>query len=290
MTRLPRFDLHAPETVEEATGLLDYYRGNAALYAGGTELLLLMKLGFASFSHLVDVKGLSELGGIALAGEALRIGATVTHRELERSSLIHERWPALVELERSVANLRVREAGTLGGNICFSDPHSDPATFLLTAEAELEVRHGKVDVRRIAADEFFLGPYRTALLPGELLAAVYLPDAPPGSVTVHRKLSFRERPAATVTCLVRVENGRLVEARVAVGSVGPIPVRATEAENLLSGAQPEKNALEAAALAAATACAAVDDANGSAEYKRQLVRVLVTRTLTEAVTHGAMRQ
>src|SRR5205807_9843814 len=110
---------------------------------GGTELLLLMKLGFSSYGHLVDIKGIEELGGIRAENGVLVIGSTVTHREIERSPLVLERLPALAAMERGVANLRVPNGGTLGGNLCFSDPHPDPATFLLALDAAVEHDAGR---------------------------------------------------------------------------------------------------------------------------------------------------
>ena len=215
--RLPPFELHRPGTLEEATALLERHGDDAALYCGGTELLLLMKLGFAQLGHLVDVKGIAELRGVRAEGGTLVIGAATTHRELERSPSVRERWPALGEMERMVANVRVRNAGTVGGNVCFADPHSDPATFLLCADATFVCRRGGAEPRRVAASGFVRGPYRTALEPGELLVAVEVPEPPADAAIVHRKLALHERPAVTVTCLARVEGGRVAEARVAVG-------------------------------------------------------------------------
>jgi carbon-monoxide dehydrogenase medium subunit len=248
---------------------------------GGTELLLLFKLGFAAYGHLVDVKRIAELGGLRADDGSLAIGATATHREIERSALVRERLPALAAMERGVANLRVRNVGTLGGNLCFADPHSDPATLLLVLDAEVELR-GKAGARRLPLSEFALGPYRTALGPAELLASVRVPLPAPGTGIAHRKLAFHERPAATVACAVRAAGGTIAEARIAVGSVGPRPVRADEAERLLAGKPAEADGLEEAAAAAAAAAGAVEDANGSVEYKENLVRVLVRRALAEA--------
>jgi aerobic carbon-monoxide dehydrogenase medium subunit len=284
---LPPFDLHRARSVEEAGELLDRYGDDAALYCGGTELLLLLKLGFASFGHLVDVKPIAELAGVRAENGALVIGATVTHRELERSALVAERLPELAAMERRVANLRVRNVGTLGGNLCFSDPHSDPATFLLALDAEVECRSGQSGSRRLPLCDFVVGPYQTALGPGELLAAVRVPVPAPGTRIVHEKLSFHERPAATVTVAVRREGSTVADVRVAVGSVGPLPVRARDAERVLAGAdsRPGKALREAAELAAAAA-APVEDANGSADYKANLVRVLVERCFARAVQGG----
>jgi carbon-monoxide dehydrogenase medium subunit len=172
--------------------------------------------------------------------------------------------------------------GTLGGNLCFSDPHSDPATFLLAADAELVLRRGTDHARTVPIREFVLGPYETALEPGELLTVIRLPALAAGSALVHRKFAFHERPAVTVSSYVRMESERIREARIAVGSVGVKPVRAADAEAALLGA-PDDEALDAAGRAAAEASDPVADANGSAEYKRNLVRVLVSRTIREAI-------
>ena len=204
------------------------------------------------------------------------IGATATHREIERSPLVLERLPALARMERRVANIRVRNVGTLGGNLCFSDPHSDPATFLLALDAEVEYE----GTRRPLA-EFLVGPYETALAHGQLLRSVRIPLPPEGTRIAHRKLALHERPAATVACAVRVEDGSIADARVAVGSVGP---RAVRVETGLAGAPAgDADALGRAGELAAEAAGAVEDANGSVEYKEQLVRVLVERCLRDAL-------
>jgi carbon-monoxide dehydrogenase medium subunit len=289
---LSRFELYAPGTVEEATDLLERYGGDAALYCGGTELLLLMKLGFAQFGHLVDVKGIEELRGLRAGDGTISTGAATTHRAIERSPLVRERWPALAEMEQGVANLRVRNAGTIGGNLSFADPHSDPATFLLAANATVVARQGGCAARRIPAGEFVRGPYQTALEPGEVLVSVELPVPPRGAGVAHAKLSFHERPAATATCLARVNGGRVVEARIAVGSVGVVPVRAPAAERLLEGVdpvRPDPEVLRRAGEAAAEAACAVEDANGSVAYKENLVRVLVERTFTAALARAARK-
>jgi aerobic carbon-monoxide dehydrogenase medium subunit len=276
---LSAFDLHRASSVEEATDLLRRFGDDGIPIAGGTELLLLLKLGFAAYGHLVDVRGVPELSGIRLENGRLEIGAAVTHREIERSEVVREQLPALAEMERSVANIRVRNAGTLGGNLCFSDPHSDPATFLLAAGAEAVIRRGGEAVRSLPLDQFLRGPYETALAEGDLLVAIGMPVALPGTGIAHHKLAFRERPAATVATWVRTAEGGVSEARIAVGSVGPLALRASEAERLLAGGAP----VEEVAQAAAEAAGVVEDADGSPAYKRQLVRVLVARALRDAL-------
>lgn len=272
---LPPFDLHRTSSVEEARELLTRYGEDAAVICGGTELLLLLKLGFAVYGHLVDIKGIEELRGVRADNGSLMIGATATHREIERSPDVLAKLPALAAMEQHVANLRVRNVGTLGGNLCFSDPHSDPATFLLAVGAEVEV-----DGARQPLAEFLVGPYETVLEHGQLLHSVRIPLPAAGTRVAHKKLAFHERPAATVACAVRADAGTIAEARIAVGSVGP---RAVLVEDLAGVAVDDADALATAAERAAEASGAVEDANGSAEYKQQLVRVLVERCVREAL-------
>lgn len=284
MTVLPPFTLHRPATLAEASRLIDEHGDSAAFVWGGTELLLLLKLGFGSFDHLVDLKGIDGLAGIAVDGDTLVVGGGTTHGEIERSALVTGRLPALAAMARQVANVRVRSAGTIGGNLCFADPHSDPATFLCALGAEVECRRGEGAPRRLPVGDFVLGPYTTALVPGEVLTAVRIPLTA-GLAVVHDKLAIHERPAVTVTCAARVDGGAVADVRVSVGSVGPRPVRAVEAEALLHG-RPVADAaavLDGAGRLAAEASGAVEDANGSAEYKRQLVSVLVRRALARAL-------
>jgi carbon-monoxide dehydrogenase medium subunit len=283
---LPPFDLHHAHAVEDVPELFDRYEDDAAVYCGGTELLLLLKLGFASYGHLIDIKQLAELNGITVDNDAIVIGAAVTHRELERSAIVSDRLPALAEMERRVANIRVRNVGTLGGNLCFSDPHSDPATFLLALDAKVECLHGATS-RTLALAEFVLGPYQTALARGELLGKIRIPIPPSGTRIVHKKLSFHERPAATVTVAAEHRANVFTRVRIAVGSVGARPVRAPEAERMLVGAETARSdAWNDAAATAAEAAHAVDDSNGSADYKSNLVEVLVKRCLGEAGQSG----
>jgi aerobic carbon-monoxide dehydrogenase medium subunit len=282
---LPSFELHRPETLEEASDLAARHGEDAAFYCGGTELLLLLKLGFASFGHLIDLKRVDELRGLRVEDGSLVVGAAATHRAIERSPAVLRHLPALAAMERGVANVRVREVGTLGGNLCFSDPHSDPATFLLAAGAEVECRYGGEPARRLPIGDFVAGPYQTALHPGEVLTSVRIPMPVGRTAIAHAKFAFHERPTATLAIRVTVDDGRVGEIRVAVGSVGARPARAEDAEGVLTGidvGDPDASVLDQAGAAAAEAASPVEDANGSPAYKAQLVRVLLERTLREA--------
>ena len=281
---LPPFELHRPRSLEAAEELLAEYGDEAAVYCGGTELLLVMKLGLAAYPNLVDLKGIPELRVLEERDGRLCVGAAVTHRELESSPFVHRLVPALAEMERRVANVRVRSVGTLGGNLCFSDPHSDPATFLLASGAELVCRRGAAQ-RTIPIGEFVRGPYETALGRHELLTEIRIPVLPARAALVHEKFATHERPALTVSCFVRAEDGHVAEARIAVGSVSATPARVSEAENLLVGLPVESGGdqLRVAGGIAAEAVVPLADLNGSVEYKRNLVRVFVTRCCTTAV-------
>lgn len=291
MTTLAAFEIHRAGSVPEATALLGELGEDAVIYAGGTELLLLMKLGFASYGHLVDVKPIEELHRLEERDGALLVGAAVTHREVERSALVQAGWGDLVAMERRVANVRVRGAGSLGGNLAFADPHSDPATFLLAAGASVQLAAGERR-RSLTLEAFMLGPYETALEPGELLCSIEVPRLPAGTAMAHLRFAFHERPAATVSAWVQVSDERIVEARVAVGSVGPRPVLVSGASEQLRGLDPasiDADVLAALSAAASSAAGAVGDANGSADYKEALVQTLTARVLREAAVRAASR-
>jgi aerobic carbon-monoxide dehydrogenase medium subunit len=288
VTRLPPFERHRPATLEEATELFDRHGDDAAAYVGGTELLLLFKLGLADYTHLIDLKAIEELRGIERRDGELRIGAAETHRAIERHPTVRGEWPALAAMERGVGNLRVRTMGTIGGNLCFADPHSDPATFLLAIDGAVEARRGGAEARRIALAEFVRGPFENTLEPGELLTGVVVPELPERAAIVHRKFVLHERPTITVACHLRLDGERLADVRLAVGSAGVVAVRAAEAEELLAGAGTGEldGVLERATALAADAADPVEDANGSVEYKRHMVGVLSRRAVHAAITEA----
>jgi aerobic carbon-monoxide dehydrogenase medium subunit len=176
---IPRFALARPRTIDDAFAAFAKAGGEGAYIAGGTELLQVMKMGFAQFRALIDLKGIAELHGIARTADGLRIGATTTHREIERSAEVGAAMPALVEMERGVANVRVRSTGTIGGNLAFAEPHSDPATLLLACGATVELA-GPGGRRTLSVADFILGPLFTARDPEEIVTAVNIPAAAPG--------------------------------------------------------------------------------------------------------------
>ena len=269
---LPSFTLHRPGSLAGALGLLAEYEDEAAVYAGGTELLLLMKLGMAAPAHLVDIKGIADLDTLRVADGRLLIGAGVTHRRLERDPLVRRVLPAYARLSAAVANVRVRNAGSLGGNLCFAEPHSDPATLLTALDARVELA-SVAGRRALPIERFIVGTLETALAPGEIMTRVVADLPPDGTRIGYQRLALRERPTVNVA-VVSGPSG----VRVAVGAAGGRPVRARRAEEIL-GADP--GAITEAADAASEAPDAKDDNEASAEYKRHLVHVLFRRAVAQ---------
>ncbi len=279
------FVIHEPRSVEEASALLAAHGPEAAAYAGGTELLVLMKEGLAHFPHLVNLKTIPGLRGIMAGNGALHIGALTTHREIEQSSLVRERAPALAALASQIANIRVRYAGTLGGNLCFAEPHSDPATLLAAWNATLRLVSER-GAREIAAQDFFTGLLETARAQDEILTEIRVPLAPQGTGTAYERFKTHERPVVTVAAVIRLANGVIGEGHVVVGSVGPRPALLPGAGAMLAHQQPSQELFAAVAERAAAAVEIMEERFESVEYRRHLVRVLVARALGAAAAQA----
>jgi len=283
---IPRFSLARPRTLAEAFEAFSAAEGEGAYIAGGTELLQVMKMGFAQFRTLIDLKAIDELHGIEVSGGSLRIGAATTHRSVERSIDVMSAFPGLVELERQVANVRVRSTGTLGGNLAFGEPHSDPATLLLASDARVELSSPTGD-RALSLSEFIVGPLTTSRDPEEILTGIRIPVAGDGEGRAYGKFAFFERPAASVAVRLTVRDGAIDEATVAVGSLTEIPEIVEAAGTALVGASTRAPGdLDRAVNAAAAAFGsldAIEDLNGSADYKRHLAGVLLASTTRAAV-------
>lgn len=276
------FEILEPRSVAEASAMLREYGDSARIYAGGTELLLVMKEGLLHYDYLVNLKTVGGLDGVRYdaATGTVHIGALVTHRTLERSPLIRERLPALAAAESQVANVRVRNLGTLGGNLCFAEPHADPGPVLLLygASVTLESVSGR---RELPLSEFFVDSFEVALQPGEVLTEVHVPVLPPRSAATYLRFAFLERPSVGVGVALTLDGSGegVVDARIAVGCVGPTPRRMEEAEAVLKGLSLEEALAKAeqAGAVAARNSRAVSDLHGSAEYKEHLVKVLIRR-------------
>jgi carbon-monoxide dehydrogenase medium subunit len=285
------FALHQASTVAEAIEVLVREGADAALYAGGTELLLVLKEGLLRVKSLVDVKRIPGLAEIRAADGHVTIGATATHRAVEHSDVVRARCPLVAGVARHVANLRVRSVGTVGGNLAFADPHSDLATLFLAFDGIVRLASGS-GARDVALDEFVRGPYETARADDELLTAVRLTPWPAGAAGAYVKFGAHERPTLGVAAaLMRGGGEAIADARLAVGCVTPRPVRLRAAEARLRGFTVDdvsRHAGEVAALAVRDV-ETVDDLHGSAEYKLEMTRVFVQRILKVAAARAAGR-
>jgi len=286
------FALHRPASAEEACGLLSRLGEDAVPYAGGTELLLLMKEGLLRPRHLVDVKRIPGLDAIVDGGADVTIGAVVTHRAVERSAAVRARCPVLAAVARHVANIRVRNVGTVGGNLAFADPHSDLATLFLALDARVQLASPR-GRRELSLDDFVRGPWETARAADELLTSVTLTPWPERTAAAYVKFGVHERPTLGVAVALRLEaaaNGAasVAEARLAIGCVDPRPARVPAAEARLRGcpvAELEDSVAEVGARAAASVDPA-DDLYGSADYKREMVAVFTRRALRAAAARA----
>ena len=285
MTTLSRFEIHQPASVLEASQMLAHYGDEAGIYAGGTELLLAMKHQALNYRHLIDLKVVPGLNTIEALNGALEIGATSTHRSIERSAIVQQHQPVLAEMESQVANVRVRATGTLGGNLCFAEPHSDPATLLLVLGGAVKVESA-AGGHEIPVEELIGGAYASNLQPGEILTKITVPCAKPTHRCGYMKFQVHERPTLGLGLWLETPDGghTVTSARVAVGCVCPFPTRGLDAEKLLTGSRAEvEKRLPQAADAIADVADLVDDHEGSAEYKRHLIHVFLRRVFEKAL-------
>jgi carbon-monoxide dehydrogenase medium subunit len=268
--------------------MLTRYGPDAAIYAGGTELLVLMKERLAHFSHLIDIKPVPGLAGITLddAGGSISIGPLASHRSIETSPLIREHAPLLAELESQVANIRVRHAGTIGGNLCFAEPHSDPATLLVAWDATFTLTSAEQS-RAIPATDFFVGLLETARADDELLTEITVPLLPGNAGSAYQRFKTHERPTATVAAVLWMADGEIVDSRVVAGSVGNRPERLAGVEPVLNGNRPLPELYRQAGDAARDQVTIEEEGFESSDYKRHLIGVLTAKALHQAAERAA---
>ena len=277
------FTYHRPTSVEEAISLIG---ADARPLAGGHSLLPMMKIRLAAPAALVDLGRIPGLDEISRDGDTLRIGATATHASVAASDVVRSACPVLAEAAGGIGDRQVRNRGTIGGSIAHADPGADYPTVLTALGATIAVA-GSRGEREVAIDDFFQGVFTTALGPDELVTAVQVPVTSAGTGAAYAK---KAHPAsgyavAGAAAVVSVEGGTCTAARIAIGGVTGIPVRATAAEQVLVG---EVVSLEAATRAADTVARSlgsgeIGDTYASAEYRVHLATVLAKRALAAAI-------
>ena len=284
------FTLHRPASLGEASSLLSEFKGDARVLAGGSELILLLKMGLAEVSHIVDIKRIPGLAGLDYDARAkqLRIGPLVTHRELEKSQIVRDHFPLIVEMEKQLANVRIRNVGTLAGNLSFAEPHADPGTLLVAHNAWVTLSSGEGE-RVLNLEDFFVDYYETVLRNDELLAEITIPKPAENSLGAYLRFCPGERPMVGVALLAEWSNGVCSKPRLVLGCVGPKPLRASEAEEWMAGKSRDEIHAGADELGAKAArmCQPLEDIWGSVEYKKQIVKTLVARAISAVAQKSA---
>lgn len=280
-------EFHGPATVEEAVSLLAADE-DARCLAGGATLVAMMNADLLAPSALVSLRHIEALRGITADSDGgLRVGAMTSHHDVANAAGLDGAHALLAETARAIGHPAIRNMGTIGGSIGHGDPQADYPGALVALDAAIELQ-GPDGTRTVAAEAFFVDYLETALLPGELIAAVTLPASPAGAFGAYEKFARVEGDYATVSvaAVVAMSGGKCGHVRVALGSCGPTPVRAEAAEARLAGsALGDADIAEAAAMLR-EACDPVDDVRGSGEYRLMLVEPLLGRALRAAAAKG----
>ena len=280
------FDYLAPTSVEETLAILTEGGEDVKILAGGQSLIPLMKLRLASPATLVDINRVPGLDSIEVADGHLRVGALARHNDLARSELVKAENHTMAAAAPWISDPLVRNLGTIGGSVAHADPQGDWGAVMLACGAEFVARRSGRD-RTIAADDFFVDLFTSALEPDELLTEIHVPryDGPAGGtyLKLERKVGDYATVGVAVHLQLDADRTRIGQAGIALTAVGPKNIKAIEAEQMLTGQPPGDELFAEAADRAAAAAAPRTDVRGSAEYKRSVVRTFVRRGLARAV-------
>ncbi|MGA3128476.1 MAG: xanthine dehydrogenase family protein subunit M [Candidatus Korobacteraceae bacterium] len=285
---VPEFQYLVPETLAEACALLGQYGEKAKVLAGGSDLIVKMKFGLLKPSYLLSLKKLGELKGVRQEpGVGVIIGARTTHNELVASPVLSFLYPSVNAAAASMAGYQIRNVGTIGGNLVNAVPSADLPPILLALDTQVRLVSAAGE-RRLPLEKFFVGPGKTVLEAGEILAELLIPEQ---TTTGSNYIKFGLRKAEAlavvgVASAVTMAEGTIKEARIALGAVAPVPMRARIAEDALRGQRPTPELLEKAGELAAGAAQPITDIRGSAEYRRHLVAVLTRESLQAAIEKG----
>ena len=285
---IPEFEYLSPQSLQEACALLAQYGDSARVLAGGSDLLVKMKDGLMKPAVLVSLKNLDSLKAIRYEiGKGVVIGARATHNEVMNNSLLQEKYRSVCEAAHSMAADQIRNIGTVGGNLVNAVPSADLPPILIALDARARIV-GTSGERAIALEDFFLGPGKTVLEKGEILAEIIIPDQP---TTGSNYIKFGLRRAgalavAGVASGVTVGNGTCQDVRIVLGAVAPTPMRARQAENVLRGKKISQKLIDEAGTIAGAESKPINDIRGSIDYRRNLIDVLTRRSLKAAIEKG----
>ena len=277
-------DYLEPASVAEASRIAADLGDNARFIAGGTALMLALRQRMLRPSHLVSLSRLAPLRGFEVDAQgALRLGALSLHSEVAVNPLVRQHSPMLADMAARVANPQVRNQGTLGGNLCYADPSTDPPGCLLALDARVVLASHR-GVRELPMGEFLVDYFTTAIEPDELLQSIVVPRWVPGTIGRYDRFlrtAAEHRPMVNVAALARLEGGVCVQLRIVVGAAVAVTQRIRAAEDCLLGHAPSLERIESAAQSAMASITPLDDLRGSAAYRREMVGVQVRRTLAQ---------
>jgi aerobic carbon-monoxide dehydrogenase medium subunit len=279
-----QFDYVRPASLDDVLRILKDREGEAKLLSGGYSLLPLIKLRLAQPGLLVDLRDVTGLDGIGETDDHLVIGARATHRQIHEAPLVRDKYPLLHDVTATIGDPQVRNWGTIGGSVAHADPASDWPAVLLATGATIICR-GQTGDRSIAARDFFIDTFQTAIEPTEVLTEIRVPRRPRGTGGAYEKLERKVGDFATVgvAAIVRLApDGTIEGSGIGLTGVAESPFAATDAEAALTGKTPSEDAFRAAGAAAAAQSRPFADIRGSVEYKRAMVAELTARALRRA--------
>ena len=285
---VPEFEYLSPQSVQEACALLMQHGDKAKVLAGGSDVLVKMKDGLIAPAYLVSLKKLDSLKEIRYEkGKGVVIGARATHNELMSNNLLQEKYRSVCEAAHTMAADQIRNIGTVGGNLVNAVPSADLPPILIALDAQARIV-GPSRERTVTLEDFFLGPGKTMLENGEILAEIIIPDQP---TTGSNYIKFGLRRAGALAVVgvassVTVSDGTCQDVRIVLGAVAPTPIRAPRAENVLRSKKISPELINEAGKIAAEESKPINDIRGSIEYRRNLVDVLTRRSLKAAIEKG----
>lgn len=274
-----------PGSVKEALAMLAEHSDECKVICGGQSLLIVMRQGLVAVDYLIDLKGLDELSYIKFdSKEGLKMGATTTHRTIEKSDIIKKNYPILAAMEEKLASIQVRNWGTIGGNLAHADAAGDPAPVLISLGAKIKLGSSKGD-RVMSLEEFYTDLFETAMAHDEIVLEVNVPPMPPKTGSAYQKFNLIENDQGIVAVAATVtadKAGLCTDAKIVLGNAGVTPIRAKSAEKVLIGKKLTDKLFAEAGEAAAGDADPVSDIHSSADFRRHLIKVLTKRMVKKA--------
>lgn len=281
---IPKINYYKPKTLEETLQLIDNLQ-NFKLIAGGTDLVVDLKIGRLKVENLVDISSLKELTYISINENEIRIGATTTLQEIYENKTLHREIPALVEAIESMGSWHIRNIATIGGNLCNASPAADTAPPLLILNAKLKLKsiHGE---RIVPIEEFFHGPRETELKSNEILTEIIIPKPPKNAGMSFLKLGRRNAFTLSivgVATLATIKDNKFNDVRIALNAIAPTPLRAYKTENALKGQEVSLKTIEKKVKFVQKEIKPISDVRASAKYRREMAVILTRDSIIQSL-------